>query len=89
MATGRAIITSDAPGCRETVIQGINGILVPPRDGDRLATAIASIIQNPALAIGMGKASRRLAEQKFDVREVNAIMLTRMGLRRQVDDPIG
>ncbi len=81
MATGRAIITTDAPGCRETVIQGVNGFLIAPRDAGALASAMAKFIEDPALANRMGAESRRLAEQKFNVRIVNDIILRIMGLR--------
>ncbi|HEX5079558.1 MAG TPA: glycosyltransferase family 4 protein [Geminicoccaceae bacterium] len=81
MATGRAIVTTDAPGCRETVVEGENGFLVPPRDAGALAAAMRRFIAQPALAVAMGERSRALAEQRFDVHRVNAVMLEAMGLR--------
>jgi glycosyltransferase involved in cell wall biosynthesis len=80
MSVGRAIVTTDAPGCRETVESGVNGFTVPPRDAAALEAALECFAADPALAIGMGGASRRLAEEKFDVRTVNEAMLKRMGL---------
>jgi glycosyltransferase involved in cell wall biosynthesis len=80
MATGRAIVTTDVPGCRETVIEGDNGFLVPARDAAALAEAMRRFIVEPGLAIVMGKRSRTLAEQRFDVHRVNAAMLAAMGL---------
>jgi glycosyltransferase involved in cell wall biosynthesis len=80
MATGRAIITTDAPGCRDTVIEGANGFLVPPRDADALAAAMRRFIEQPELAVTMGERSREVAVQRFDVHQVNAVMLVAMGL---------
>jgi glycosyltransferase involved in cell wall biosynthesis len=80
MAIGRAIVTTDVPGCRETVIEGDNGFLVPPRDAGALASAMRRFITRPELAIAMGERSRRIAEQRFDVHRVNAAMLEAMGL---------
>ena len=80
MAMGRPIITTDAPGCRETVIDGYNGYLVPVKAVEELAAAMERFIVNPALIIEMGKASRQLVEEKFDVDAVNQSMLEAMGL---------
>lgn len=80
MATGRAIITSDAPGCRETVIEGENGFLVPPREIDPLADAMERFLVQPDLCNAMGQRSRQIAVQRFDVHRVNAVMLAAMGL---------
>ena len=80
MAMGRPIITTDAPGCRETVIDGYNGYLVPVKAVEELATAMERFIVNPELIIEMGKASRQLVEEKFDVDAVNQSMLEAMGL---------
>ena len=80
MAMGRPIITTDAPGCRETVIDGYNGYLVPVKAVEALAAAMERFIVNPELIIEMGKASRQLVEEKFDVDAVNQSMLEAMGL---------
>ena len=80
MAMGRPIITTDAPGCRETVIDGYNGYLVPVKAVEELAAAMECFIVNPELIIEMGKASRQLVEKKFDVDAVNKAMLEAMGL---------
>lgn len=80
MAMGRPIITTDAPGCRETVIDGYNGYLVPVKAVEELAAAMERFIVNPKLIIEMGKASRQLVEEKFDVDAVNQSMLEAMGL---------
>jgi glycosyltransferase involved in cell wall biosynthesis len=75
LAMGRAVITTDVPGCRETVVHGVNGFLVPPRDAAALAACMERFISEPDLIAQMGKESRRLAEQRFDVHEVNARLI--------------
>jgi len=80
MAMGRPIITSDAPGCRLTVNPGENGYLVPVGNAEALADAMERFILEPDCISGMGAASRRLAEERFDVRIVNTIILKAMGL---------
>ena len=80
MAMGRPIISTDAPGCRETVNQGVNGYLVSVRDVDSLVDAMLSFIERPELIREMGQASRKIAEEKYDVRKVNAIILKTMGV---------
>lgn len=74
------MITTDAPGCRETVIDGVNGFLVPPRDAMALADAMEQFILNPELIERMGAASRRIAEERFDVRQINRRMMEAMEL---------
>jgi glycosyltransferase involved in cell wall biosynthesis len=80
MAMGRAVITTDVVGCRETVVHGANGFLVPVRDPAALATAMETFIHNPDLIESMGKNSRRLAEERFDVHKINANIIQAMGL---------
>ena len=80
MAMGRAIITTDAPGCRETVVDGDNGFLVPVKVVDELAAAMERFITEPDLAGRMGQRSRNIAEQKYDVHKVNEHMLREMGI---------
>ena len=80
MAMGRPIITTDAPGCRETVVEGVNGYLVPIKTVNELAFAMKKFIVNPELISIMGQASRKFTEDKFDVHKVNQIMLQEMGL---------
>ena len=80
MAMGRAVITSDAPGCRETIEAGCNGKLVPVRDVGALVLAIESMIAAPDSVVRMGRAGRDLAVSKYDVHKVNAEMLSAMGL---------
>ncbi|MCZ4328551.1 glycosyltransferase family 4 protein [Castellaniella denitrificans] len=80
MAIGRAVVTTDAPGCRETVVDGVNGYLVPVGSSDGLADAMRRFLEEPALAREMGAHSRRIAEERYDVRRVNAEMLQGMGI---------
>lgn len=80
MAMGRAIVTTDAPGCRETVEEGVNGFLVLPRDAASLAEAMERFILRPALAAEMGHQSRAIAERKYDVHAVNRAIFQAAGL---------
>jgi glycosyltransferase involved in cell wall biosynthesis len=79
MAMGRAIVTTDAPGCRETVVHGENGFLIPVQDPKALAQAMRCFIDKPRLQQCMGSRSRQIAEEKYDVNKVNAVMLAGMG----------
>ncbi len=80
LAVGRPIITTDAPGCRETVVDGENGLLVPPRDANALYDAMMRLADDPTLRGRMAENSRRRAEAKYDVREVNRAILDAAGL---------
>ena len=80
MAMGKPIITTDVPGCRETVEQGKNGLLVPPKDADALRLAMEHMMAHPDIRMEMGKESRRIAEERFDVRRVNEKIFEAMGL---------
>ena len=80
MAMGRPIITTDAPGCRETVVDGENGFLVPVKSVDALVEALRRFIDDPTLAPRMGKRSRDIAVDRYDVHKVNAVMLAEMGV---------
>lgn len=82
MAMRRPIVTTDVPGCRETVVDGDNGRLVPAGDPPALAAAILSILADPALAERMADRSLGVAREKYDVHTVNRAMLTVMGLMR-------
>lgn len=80
MAMSRPVITTDAPGCRETVVEGENGFLVPVRDVDALVRCMLRFIEQPSLIDSMGKKSRQLAEERFDVHNVNVRILTALGV---------
>ncbi|MCL4454978.1 MAG: glycosyltransferase family 4 protein, partial [Deinococcus sp.] len=80
MAMGRAVITTSAPGCRETVVDEDNGFLVPVRDAEALAQAMRRFLENPTLAAQMGARGRAVAEAKYDVRKVNRVIREAMEL---------
>lgn len=80
MSMGRAIITTDAPGCRETVKNNVNGYLVPVGAVGELAQAMELFINDKANIISMGANSRKIAEKKYDVNVVSKNMMKFMGL---------
>lgn len=80
MAMGRAIITTDAPGCRETVADGDNGFLVEVKSVESLVKAMEKLILQPELIAKMGSRSREIALHKYDVYQVNTHMMQEMGL---------
>jgi len=80
MSIGRPILTTDAPGCRDTVVDGGNGWLVPLRNVDALASRMMWFIENPDQWQNMANSSRRLVEGKFNVNEVNEAISHIMGL---------
>ncbi|NLE06373.1 MAG: glycosyltransferase family 4 protein [Crenarchaeota archaeon] len=80
MATGRPIITTDAPGCRETVVDGKNGFLVPVKDSATLAQKMIWMIENKEKAEEMGFESFKMCQEKYDVKKVNTIILNTMNL---------
>ena len=82
MATGLAVITTDVPGCRDCIEKGANGILVKPRSSGSLAYAMKKLAAEPELVKTMGKASRRIAEEKYDVGIVNREIMEIMGLAK-------
>ena len=69
-AIGRAIVTTDVPGCRDVVEDGKNGLLVPARDARQLAAALARLIDRPDQRREMGQYARRKAEQEFSIDQV-------------------
>ncbi|MCB9453927.1 MAG: glycosyltransferase family 4 protein [Anaerolineaceae bacterium] len=69
-ACGRAAVTTDVPGCREVVRQGINGLLVPPGDAGALAAALRQLIENPAQRREMGARGRQIAVEEFALTRV-------------------
>lgn len=75
LSTGMAVVTSDGPGCRETVDEGVNGLLVKPTDLESLLTAMRSLLENPEKVVTMSHASRQLAVSRFDVNKVNDDLL--------------
>ena len=80
MAMARPIVTTDVPGCRETVREGENGYLVTARDPAALAAGMERFIKTPSLISDLGRASRRLVEERYDVRKVTAAILDYLDL---------
>ena len=80
MSIGRAIITTNVPGCKETVIPGKNGYLVEKQSSKELASSIIKIVNNKNLIEKMGLNSRKLVTERFNVHNINSIMLKEMGI---------
>ncbi|MCQ4251917.1 glycosyltransferase family 4 protein [Pseudomonas stutzeri] len=74
MAIGRAVITTDVPGCRETVSDGVNGFLVPPWDPVILADKMLYLVEHPEEIKRMGNESYRIAIDQYDVNKINPIL---------------
>jgi glycosyltransferase involved in cell wall biosynthesis len=75
-ASGRALVASDIPGCREVVEEGINGFLVPPKQVLPLAEALEKIIVDAKLREKMGVESRKIATSCFSVLKINGETIT-------------
>lgn len=80
MAIGRAVITTDVPGCRETMQNGVNGFLVPKWNPDVLAEKMIYFIEQPEQIEKMGIESYKIAQEKFDADKVNQRLLNILGL---------
>lgn len=74
-AAGRAIVATDVPGCRDVVQDGVNGLLVAPRNPAALADALERLIGSPAARAAFGRAGREIALARFDQRLVIPRML--------------
>ncbi|MBJ9950992.1 glycosyltransferase family 4 protein [Acinetobacter bereziniae] len=81
MAVGRPVITTDVPGCRETVVDGVNGFLVPKWNPEALADKMCYFIENPEQVNKMGLKSYEIAQEKFDAEKVNSKLIEIMGLK--------
>ena len=82
MASGRPIITTDVPGCRETVTHGKNGLLVPPKNSKSLASAMIQLLEeNEDKIQSMGRESFILTKDKYDVEIVNKNIINIMNLK--------
>lgn len=71
MASGRPILTTDNPGCYETVVIGENGFVVPGKDSAALAERMVWFIENPERCLKMGARSRQIAAERYDVHRIN------------------
>jgi len=80
MAMGRPVITTDVPGCRDTVLHRQNGLIVPAGDSIALTDAMREFLESPSLIVPMGRCSRNIAEEKYDVSKVVAVMRDAMNI---------
>tara|TARA_B110000196_G_scaffold22751_1_gene17741 strand:- start:101 stop:487 length:387 start_codon:yes stop_codon:yes gene_type:complete len=80
MAMGRPVVATNVRGCRETVVEGETGLLVPLQDSHALATAMAQLGGDHSRRLSMGNAGRLLAERRFDAQDVSSKMLKAMQL---------
>ncbi|MDQ9022751.1 glycosyltransferase family 4 protein [Acinetobacter sichuanensis] len=80
MSMGRSVITTNAPGCKETVVDNKNGFLVDVQSVDGLVSAMLKFVEHPELIDLMGLNSRNMAVNKYDVVKVNDHMITEMQL---------
>lgn len=69
-ACGRPVVTTDVPGCRDAIVPGVSGVLVPPRDAHALAEAVLALAADEPRRLSMGTAGRALAEQEFGIQSV-------------------
>ena len=75
LSVGMPIITTDTPGCKETVVNRVNGFLIPPKSLDPLIQSCRYVLENPTEIEKMGKKSRELAEKTFDVKLINNALI--------------
>lgn len=75
MAIGRPVITTDVPGCRETVVDGVNGFLVPKWNPEKLAETMVYFIEHPEQINVKGQESHKIAVENFDAEKINARLL--------------
>jgi glycosyltransferase involved in cell wall biosynthesis len=69
-ACGRAVVTTDVPGCRDAIEVNVTGLLVPVRDCEALADAIQKLVEDPELRQRLGRAGRELAEREFAIESI-------------------
>jgi len=69
-ACGRAVVTTDVPGCRDAIIPNVTGYLVSPKNSRELADALQVLVERSDIRAGMGEAGRKLAEECFDVDKI-------------------
>ncbi|MDT0161595.1 glycosyltransferase family 4 protein [Bacillus sp. AG4(2022)] len=84
MAMGRPVLTTDWPGCRDAVTNGVNGYLVKPQNSKDLAEKMLYMIENPEHLKQMSENSLQLCKEKYDVHIVNRHMLEIMGLDKEL-----
>jgi glycosyltransferase involved in cell wall biosynthesis len=87
-AAGRAVVTTDTPGCRDAVIAGETGLLCSPRDAEALADRLERLIADPEAMRTMGLAARQFAERRFDVRQVTAEHVRVYRAAAEIGEPV-
>ena len=80
MAMGRAIISTDAIGCRDPIEPGVNGLLVATHSATELAAAMLELARDPARNAAMGAASCRIAQEKYNAKPIDAAILHALNL---------
>lgn len=80
LSSGRPVITTDLPGCREAIADGRNGRLIPPRDPAALADAVVETLSDREALAAMSAAARKSAVDRYDVHDVNQVLLECMKL---------
>jgi glycosyltransferase involved in cell wall biosynthesis len=80
LATGRPVITTRTPGCKDAIDETVNGCLVPPGDAAALADAMETYLKHPGLIASGARAARLKAERRFDARDVNAKIAALLGV---------
>lgn len=77
---GRAVITTDTPGCREAIVDGLNGLLIPPRNVEALVSAMKRLLDDGQERTKMGTVNREKAVQVYAVSKVNDMIMQSLGL---------
>ncbi len=80
-ACGRAVITTDVPGCRDAIEDNITGLIIPVKDSYALANSISYLLDNPVFCKNLGENGRKRAEELFDV---NKVVSTHMDIYRDL-----
>ena len=80
MSIGRPIISTNVPGCKETVVHGKNGYIVEMKSSNELVIAMSKMINNVKQLQKMGSYSRKLVAERFNVYNVNATILKEIGI---------
>jgi glycosyltransferase involved in cell wall biosynthesis len=79
-ACGRPIVATDVPGCRQIARDGVNAVLVPPRDASALSSAIARLAGDAGLRSRFGAASRKIVEQEFSAERIGREIVALYGV---------
>jgi len=82
MSIGRCVVTTDMPGCREPIVDGVNGFIVEPKNARALAVALLGAVAQPDRPARLGAEARKTVEARFAVERVNALLLGTMALDR-------